>query len=63
MDLSLDHLGSTFVFWLGLLGALFQSFQGGPSNFIEFIFASIPFLLLGGFAYLSRFLYKTKKDW
>jgi hypothetical protein len=55
--------GLLLFFGLAFLGALFQSFEGGPSNFIEFVFASIPFLLLGGFAYLSRFLYKTKKDW
>ena len=55
--------GLLLFFGLVFFGALFQSFQGGPSNFIEFVFASIPFLLLGGFAYLSRFLYKTKKDW
>ncbi len=57
-------IASLFLFFgLAFLGALLQSFQGGPSNFLEFVFASIPFLLLGGFGYLSRFLYKTKKDW
>lgn len=55
--------GLLLFFGLAFLGALFESFQGGLSNFLEFVFASIPFLLLGGFAYLSRFLYKTKKDW